>query len=498
MEIRSSTKKPHAVLLSSPGLGHLIPVLELGKRLVTNLDFHVTIFVVASHTSAAESDIIKSAMTPNLCEIIELPSPDISGLVSPESKLVTIIRVIMRETRPALRSAISSLKSPSPPTVMIVDLFGTESLVIGEELQIPKYVYIASHAWFVALTVYVPTLDKIVKGEYVDRKDPLNIPGCMPVRPEDVVDPMLDRNDQHYFEYVRLGEEIKLSDGVLVNTWEDLQPTTLAALRDEKLLGRDVKGPIFPIGPIVRPLGLAGSSSNQLFDWLDKQPSESVVFVSFGSGGTLSSEQLTELAWGLELSQQRFIWVVRPPTVKSGDGSFFTAGTGDSDDLLSYLPEGFLTRTRKAGMVVPEWAPQVEILSHPSVGGFFSHCGWNSTLESMTNGVPMIVWPLYAEQRMNATLLTEELGVGVRSEKLQSNRVVGREEIKSMVRRVMGDEEEGNAIRRKVKEIKRSAERAQVEGGSSYNALSVFAKHCQSRPSKFLQLNAFDRDYGLT
>ncbi|KAK1588242.1 hypothetical protein Q3G72_021263 [Acer saccharum] len=458
MEIRSSTTKPHAVLLSSPGLGHLIPVLELGKRLVTNLDFHVTIFVVASHTSAAESDIIKSAMTPNLCEIIELPSPDISGLVSPESKLVTIIRVIMRETRPALRSAISSLKSPSPPTVMIVDLFGTESLVIGEELQIPKYVYIASHAWFVALTVYVPTLDKIVKGEYVDRKDPLNIPGCMPVRPEDVVDPMLDRNDQHYFEYVRLGEEIKLSDGVLVNTWEDLQPTTLAALRDEKLLGRDVKGPIFPIGPIVRPLGLAGSSSNQLFDWLDKQPSESVVFVSFGSGGTLSSEQLTELAWGLELSQQRFIWVVRPPTVKSGDGSFFTAGTGDSDDLLSYLPEGFLTRTRKAGMVVPEWAPQ----------------------------------------RMNATLLTEELGVGVRSEKLQSNRVVGREEIKSMVRRVMGDEEEGNAIRRKVKEIKRSAERAQVEGGSSYNALSVFAKHCQSRPSKFLQLNAFDRDYGLT
>ncbi|KAI9164688.1 hypothetical protein LWI28_000310 [Acer negundo] len=83
----------------------------------------------------------------------------------------------------------------------------------------------------------------------------------------------------------------------------------------------------------------------------------------------------------------------------------------------------------------------------------------------MTNGVPMIVWLLYAEQRMNATLLTEELGVAVRSEKLPSNRVVGREEIKSMVRRVMADEEEGKTIRRKVKEIKRSAERAQVEGG---------------------------------
>ncbi|KAK9948695.1 hypothetical protein M0R45_004260 [Rubus argutus] len=118
----------------------------------------------------------------------------------------------------------------------------------------------------------------------------------------------------------------------------------------------------------------------------------------------------TEMAWGLELSQQRFIWVVRPPTTKSADSAFFTSGNGDGDHS-SYLPEGFLTRTRDVGMVVPLWAPQVDILGHPSVGGFFSHCGWNSTLESVTNGVPMIAWPLYAEQRMNATLLTEELGV---------------------------------------------------------------------------------------
>ncbi|KAL5819425.1 hypothetical protein ACOSQ4_023267 [Xanthoceras sorbifolium] len=473
--MQSLTTKPHAVLLSSPGAGHLIPVLELGKRLVTLLNFDVTIFAVASHKSAAESDIIQSAMRPNLCEVIELPPPDISALVGPEAKVGTILRVIMREAKPALRSAISSLKSP--PTVMIVDLFGTESLVIAEELEISKYVFIASHAWFLALSVYIPTLDKIVQGEYVDQKEPLDIPGCMPVRPEDVVDPMLDRNDQHYFEYLRSGEEIPLSDGVLVNTWKDLQPKTLAALRDDKLLGRVMKAPIYTVGPIVRSLGPAGSK-NELFDWLDKQPSESVVFVSFGSGGTLSTEQLTELALGLELSQQRFVWVVRPPTVKTGDGSFFTAGNG-GDDLSSYLlPEGFLTRTHHTGMVVPKWAPQLEILSHPSVGGFFSHCGWNSTLESITNGVPMIAWPLYAEQKMNATMLAEEVGVAVRSEKLPTKGVVGREEIKCMVRRVMV-EEEGNGIRNKVKEIKRSAERAWKEGGSSYNALSLLAKQCE-------------------
>ncbi|WRX08465.1 UDP-glucuronosyl/UDP-glucosyltransferase - like 4 [Theobroma cacao] len=89
---------------------------------------------------------------------------------------------------------------------------------------------------------------------------------------------------------------------------------------------------------------------------------------------------MTELAWGLELSQQRFIWVVRPPTQKSGGGSGLKVGNA-SDDMSSYLPEGFISRTRDRGQVVPQWAPQVEILSHPSCGGFFTHCGWNSAIE---------------------------------------------------------------------------------------------------------------------
>ncbi|RCU28216.1 hypothetical protein DVA69_17590, partial [Acinetobacter baumannii] len=86
------------------------------------------------------------------------------------------------------------------------------------------------------------------------------------------------------------------------------------------------------------------------------------------------------------------------------------------------------------GLVVPLWVSQVDILSHPSIGGFWSHCGWNSSLESMTNGVPMMVWPRYAEQRMNATMLTEELGVAVRSKVLPSKKMVGREEIKEKKR----------------------------------------------------------------
>ncbi|XP_048431777.1 anthocyanidin 3-O-glucosyltransferase 5 [Pyrus x bretschneideri] len=477
------SSKPHAAILCSPGLGHLIPSLELAKRLVTHRNFTVTIFAIPSPTSKTESELLKAAATPKFFDIIELPPPDISGCVGPNVAVATLLAVMMREVRPAFRSAILGMEYSLRPTVLIVDLFSTESLSIGDELGIPKYVYVASTAWLVALTVYVPVFDREVEGEYVDQTEPLRIPGCKPVQPDDVVDPMLDRTDQQYLEYVRIGTNFPKSDGILMNTWEDLEHKTIDALRDEGLLGRVAKVPIYPIGPLTRPVQSAGSTSTGLreeglFNWLDKQPCESVIFVSLGSGGTVSFEQMTEMAWGLELSKQRFIWVVRPPA-KSADAAYFTSGNQD-DDPSTYLPKGFLTRTHDVGLVVHLWAPQVDILSHPSIGGFWSHSGWNSSLESITNEVPMIVWPLHAEQRMNATMLTEELGVAVRSKVLPSKKVVDREEIKEMVRKIMVDKD-GQAIRGRVKELKLSAAKAWSVGGSSYNAISQISSGNQRK-----------------
>ncbi|XP_030529640.1 anthocyanidin 3-O-glucosyltransferase 5-like [Rhodamnia argentea] len=472
-------KKLHAALLSSPGMGHLIPVIELGKRLVADHGFQVTVFILPLQASGAEAEIIEFAMTTKLLDVLELPPPELSASgLGEDAALATRLAVMMREARPAFRSALVAMDVR--PDVLIVDLFGTEHLCIGDELGIPKYVYNTSNAWFLALAIYSPTLDKEVKGEYVDRTEPLEIPGCKPVRPEDVVDPMLDRSNQQYREYVRQAGEIRMADGILLNVWEDLQAETLAALRKEEFLGRVVNGPVYTVGPLIRPVRRAGLGK-ELLVWLDKQPSESVMFVSFGSGGTLSAEQLVELAWGLELSQQRFIWVLRRPTVKSLDGSFFDAGKGgDGDEVLSFLPVGFTARTRDRGLVLPSWGPQVEILSHPSVGGFLSHCGWNSTLESMTNGVPMIAWPLYAEQRLNATLLAEEIGVAVRPKALPSKEIVVREEVEELVRTVMVGEE-GHATRARVKEVKRSAEMAVARGGSSYESLRKMKEDCQTR-----------------
>jgi hypothetical protein len=378
-------KKAHVVLLSSPGIGHLIPIIELGKRFHIHHNFKVTILVITSQTSQAESQILKSATNPSLYTIIQIPSSNISSAAEAVS---TRICQTMRHSVPSIKSALTNL--PLRPSAFIVDIFGTESLILAKELNIPKFVYVASHARYLSLFAYSPVLDKQIEGQYVDQKEPLKIPGCKSVRPEDLIDSMLDRNDVQYKEYLITANNLCKSDAILVNTWNELQHTELKALNGE--LSGLLKVPVFAVGPLVRqPESETGQTTESVMKWLDKQPKESVVYVSFGSGGTLSYDQMKELAFGLELSEQRFIWVLRAPMGEATNAAFFTTGCSDRfDEIQKQLPEGFLERIKNVGMLVQEWAPQVNVLKHPSIGCFISHCGWGSVLESLTNGVPII------------------------------------------------------------------------------------------------------------
>lgn len=464
--------KPHAALLASPGMGHLIPVLELGKRLVTNHGFNVTIFVVTTDYSLSKSHLLKQSRSdhPNLLNIVLLPPVVISSLITPTTGILTQLAIMMREALPKLRSAMSMMKFR--PTVLIVDLFGTEAMVIADEFNMLKYAFMTSTAWFLALTLHVPAIDKVAVDNHVKNHEPLLIPGCKSLEFADSFEPVLDRNNQMYTECVRIGLEMQRFDGILVNTWLDLEAATLGALKEK--LGMVAQVPVYPIGPLVRPVKPCERS--KVLDWLDMQPNESVIYVSFGSGGTLSAKQTTELAWALESSGQRFIWVARPPLENDAATALFKTGHR-SDDTPDFLPDGFLTRTRNTGVVVPIWAPQAEILSHPSVGGFLSHCGWNSTLESMINGVPMIAWPLYAEQNMNAAMLTEDIGVAIRSKLLPTQEVIGREKIENMVRTIM---DKGDTRKARAKTLKASAENALGKGGSSYNSLAHVANECET------------------
>ncbi|KAF3793416.1 UDP-glucuronosyltransferase [Nymphaea thermarum] len=190
--------------------------------------------------------------------------------------------------------------------------------------------------------------------------------------------------------------------------------------------------------------------------------------------GVFPTEQIHEIARGLELSGQRFLWSLRASTSEPGPGF---AQPRDAN-LEEVLPAGFVDRTRERGLVWPKWVPQVAILSHPAVGGFVSHCGWNSTLESMWFGVPMIAWPLYAEQGMNAIELVNVLGVGLglnREGGDGSHGIVRAEELLRAARSLM-EGEEGRKVREKMKEMQELGRKAVEEGGSSYLNLATLAE----------------------
>lgn len=205
--------------------------------------------------------------------------------------------------------------------------------------------------------------------------------------------------------------------------------------------------------------------------WLGKQPPNSVLYVSFGSGGNLSPEQLSELAGGLEMSGKRFIWVIRSPVITK-DGVLMEVKTGKEEE--EHLKE-FMERINGVGMVVRSWVPQISILKHEATGGFLTHCGWNSSIEGMVHGVPMIAWPQYAEQKMNSVVLSEEIKVAIRMKVDDENGgLVKRQEISKVIKSLM--EGEGKKIEERIKSIQQEVTRQLDDGGSSNLALDFIAK----------------------
>ena len=171
--------------------------------------------------------------------------------------------------------------------------------------------------------------------------------------------------------------------------------------------------------------------------------------------------------------------VVRSPNNELANAAYLVDQTLDNNPL-AFLPKGFIERTKEQGLVVPYWAPQVQVLSHGSTGGFLSHCGWNSTLESIMHGIPIIAWPLFAEQRMNAVLLTEGLKVALRP-KANEKGLVDREEIAKVIKGLMIGEE-GKKVHNRMKDLKIAADKAVSPNGSSTMALANIASHWINGP----------------
>ncbi|KAJ4836431.1 hypothetical protein Tsubulata_034155, partial [Turnera subulata] len=446
--------KPHIALLPSPGMGHAIPLLELAKRLVVHHDFRVSFLVIATNEPSAAMDQLFRSLPPGL-DVVYLPTVDVTTVITDDMRILTRICAIVEEGLKSLKSVLVEI---GKPRALVIDLFCTQAFEVCEELAIPVYSFFTASVCLLTFSLYLPTLDKEVEGELVDLPEPISVPGCTPVRTEDLLDQVRDRKDDQYRWYLLHLSRLPMAAGVFLNSWEDMEPVSIKALTENPFFKQIPTPPVYPVGPLIKEEESLTESDYDCLTWLDKQPLDSVLFISLGSGGTLTAEQLTELAWGLELSQQRFIFVVRVPSNGDASAAFFNQG-GDINDPKAYLPDGFLERTQERGLVIPSWAPQLAVLKHQATAGFLSHCGWNSTLEAVKSGVPIIAWPLYAEQRMNATILEEEVGVAVKPRVEAGNDVVGREEIERVIRLVM-EGEEGKVMRRRIRQLKESGDKA--------------------------------------
>ncbi|KAL6345972.1 hypothetical protein AAG906_025252 [Vitis piasezkii] len=204
--------------------------------------------------------------------------------------------------------------------------------------------------------------------------------------------------------------------------------------------GATLLSKVVPVGPLVQHT-TDEFEKEEIIEWLDKKEESSTVLVSFGSEYFLSKEQMEEMAHALELSTVSFIWVLRFP---------------QRDKITSVeeaLPEGFLSRVGERGKVVKDWAPQREILNHSSTGGFVSHCGWSSVMESLKFGVPIVAIPMHLDQPLNAKVV-ESVGVGVEVKRDENGRL-DREEIAKVIKQVVV-EKSGENVSRKVREMSES------------------------------------------
>nr|BAP90371.1 UDP-glycose: glycosyltransferase UGT72B19 [Fagopyrum esculentum] len=452
---------PHVVIFPSPGMGHLIPLTEFAKRLIPRFTFTFAVPTAGEPSSAQRSFL--SALPAGIDSVF-LPSVSMSDVPS-DARIETLMSIMVSRSLPSLRDL---LLSRSPVAVLLVDLFGTDAFDVAFEVGITPYIFFPSTAMGLSLFLHLEKLDESVSCEYADLTEPVKIPGCVPVHGRDLLDPVQDRKNDAYKWVLHHCKRYKLAKGIIVNSFEAVERGAIRALVQ-------AEPAVYPVGPLVQTC--SPEQPTECIKWLDRQPRGSVLFVNFGSGGTLSTEQQKELALGLARSEQRFLWVVRSPNDAVANATYFSVD-GESDPL-QLLPSGFLDETAGRGLVVPKWAPQIEVLSHGSTGGFLTHCGWNSILESVVHGVPLITWPLYAEQKMNAVMLTEDLKVGLRPVAGKDGIIRG-DEIARVVRELM-EGEEGKRIKDRMVELKVAAKVALSEDGSSTKALIEIAKQWETK-----------------
>ncbi|XP_042500996.1 UDP-glycosyltransferase 88F4-like [Macadamia integrifolia] len=472
------------VLYPAPGIGHVVSMVELGKLILHHHHHHFAVVILVAtgpfDTSATTSYINHISQTYPSITFHHFPSLpfQLSLKPSPTRSYVAILCHFIRLNNHNLLQALQSISETTTIRSLIVDFFCPTAIQIAADHGIPTYCFFTSGAAFLAALLYFRAIHNQTIESFKEMKmkpsSHLHFPGLPSIPLSSMPEVMRNPDDEAYHDGLYISDNLPNLKGIVVNTFASLEPKVIRAIEDGLCVPDGPTPPVYYIGPVIaNPKDRIGDgeamySRSDCLSWLDNQPSRSVVFLCFGSRGSFSLTQLEEIAVGLEKSGHRFLWVVRNPLF--GDNIKQILEPVDPD-LELLLPDGFLDRTKKKGLVVTSWAPQIEVLNHESVGGFVTHCGWNSVLESVCAGVPMVAWPLYAEQHMNKEVLVEDMKLAMPMEASSEDGFVSSAEVEKRVRSLM-ESEEGRVLRERGKDFSRKALAVWAEDGSSFTTFT--------------------------
>ncbi|XP_061336690.1 flavonol 3-O-glucosyltransferase UGT89B1-like [Gastrolobium bilobum] len=449
-----SATQTHVLAYAFPPSGHVIPLLDLAKRLVSS-GIYVTVLVTPSTQT-----LVPTNYSP-LLQTFLLPAPQFPNPNQDpnQNRLAAIITFMRHQHYPILLEWARA--HPSPPSAIISDFFLGWTHDLARDLHVPRIIFSPSGAFALSVSFSL-WRDLPLNDNPEDPNSVVSFPNLpnSPTYPWWQISPLFRESERGGPNWELHRENMLLNLdawGVVFNSFTELERVYLDHVKKE--LGHERVWAVGPVLPLEengsnRPEEDRGGSStvsrHELMTWLDSKPNGSVVYVCFGSRGVLTSEQMDVLTRALELSGVHFIFSVTGPDM---------------------IPSGFVDRVRGRGFIIEGWAPQLVILSHRAVGAFLTHCGWNSVLEGLTSGVVMLTWPLGADQFTNSKLLVDQLGVAIRAAE-GTEKVPEPSELAKRIEGSLGKTKE----RVRAEELRDAALGAIKKYGSSHKQLDALVK----------------------
>ncbi|CAN1252986.1 UDP-glycosyltransferase 86A2 [Linum perenne] len=472
-------RKPHAIIVPYPLQGHVIPAVHLAVKLASQgftITFINTEYIHHKAAAAAASggggdvfaDVRKSGLDIRYSTVSDGLPVGFDRSLNHDEFMASILHVFPAHVEELVAGIVAAGEGEEEVCCVVADTFFVWPSKVAKKFGLVYVSVWTQPALVFNLYHHVHLLRQNGHFGCEDRRDDTisYIPGVDRIELKDIPSPLQEARESTIVHQITFAafEEARCADFVLINTIEELERDTIASLKEVHSAKVHAVGPIFPPGFTTSPVSTSLWAESDCTQWLNSRTPGSVLYVSFGSYAHVAKHDLVEIARGLALSQVSFLWVLRDDIVSSDDPD--------------PLPVGFREEVSDRGMIVG-WCSQKEVLAHVAIGGFLTHCGWNSIHESMWCGVPMLCFPLFVDQFTNRKLVVDDWRVGIN---LVDQMVVTNEEVSRNVSRLMGGKSR-EEFKERIDEMKKIMVGALEPSGSSEQNFGQFVRELKNKIS---------------